>query len=575
MSAGSAATDQGRTPSTPSSPHMRLDATTSTSPTVTTVTSGSAGAATVAESTGDAQPYIAGDEVSPTFAAQAIFSVKDGSDLGGIRRPSRRRTGPLSASQREKAALIRKLGACIDCRRRRVACHPNHHNMTWEDAVRKYKSHSPTQEYSPLAGRPISPARGGRVSFGQSDAQDMEIDTTPTPTTPHRMAEQQHQSPPQSQLPQQRNVQHQPPHSRTLLQAQAKPHPIPLPPPISRRLSVGTEARLRTPLPSGPSGRSLEKLASAALPGIESLSGDLQNAAARIINSTNPSRTRYDAVQVMILVWSNDTDYEVRDAIDDLAELFEKKYNYSVDIKAIPVGAQSPYRWLLHTASQFINNRDSRDTLKIVYYVGHTYLDVELSTQTTTIRWSGIQQVLEDATSDTLMIMDAAFYPCSKMARREGVFELVAASAGEDPKRALGRVAFTRALIDELSTRLNQKFRGPLSAFSAAELHVRLMSNYPRIIEDRNPDKERLTSFPAPLHILITSDARLPSILLAPSRKPLPTSPEATTPGTQLNLTLRLVDGAVDKPGWIEWMRLLPEGVREVKCESPYRNAFR
>lgn len=405
---------------------MRLDRTSSTSPTVTTVTSGSAVAATAADSGGDPPPYIAGDEVSPTFAAQAIFSVKDGSDLGAIRRPSRRRTGPLSASQREKAALIRKLGACIDCRRRRVAvrifpgfmtvilcllssgtfftpikleqgepgrkrddagyrclhhmispekCHPNHHNMTWEDAVRKYKSHSPTQEYSPLAGRPISPARSARVSFGQSDAQDMEIDTTPTPTTPHRMAEQQHQ--PQQPQQQQQHTQHQPPHSRTPLQSQTKPHPIPLPPPIPRRLSVGNESRLRTPLPSGPSGRNLEKLASAALPGIESLSGDLQNAAARIINSTNPNRTRYDAVQVMILVWSNDADYEVRDAIDDLAELFEKKYNYTVDVKAIPVGAQSPYRWLLHTASQFINNRDARDTLKIVYYVGHTYLDAE------------------------------------------------------------------------------------------------------------------------------------------------------------------------------------------------------
>lgn len=79
----------------------------------------------------------------------------------------------------------------------------------------------------------------------------------------------------------------------------------------------------------------------------------------------------------MILVWSNDSEHEVVDAIDDLADLFEKKYNYTVDLKAIPVGAQSPYRWLLHTASQFINNRDSRDTLKIVYYVGHSYLDAE------------------------------------------------------------------------------------------------------------------------------------------------------------------------------------------------------
>lgn len=54
-------------------------------------------------------------------SSQSIFSVKDGSEISHSRRASRRRTGPLSAQQREKAALIRKLGACTDCRRRRVA----------------------------------------------------------------------------------------------------------------------------------------------------------------------------------------------------------------------------------------------------------------------------------------------------------------------------------------------------------------------------------------------------------------------------------------------------------------------
>lgn len=52
---------------------------------------------------------------------QSIFSIKDGSDVSNNRRTSRRRTGPLSQQSRERAALIRKLGACIDCRRRRVA----------------------------------------------------------------------------------------------------------------------------------------------------------------------------------------------------------------------------------------------------------------------------------------------------------------------------------------------------------------------------------------------------------------------------------------------------------------------
>ncbi len=59
---------------------------------------------------------------SPKFEkASEILSVKDGAEVYSSRRARLRRTGPLSAAQREKAALIRKLGACGDCRRRRVA----------------------------------------------------------------------------------------------------------------------------------------------------------------------------------------------------------------------------------------------------------------------------------------------------------------------------------------------------------------------------------------------------------------------------------------------------------------------
>ncbi|KAB5584754.1 hypothetical protein GE09DRAFT_1227 [Coniochaeta sp. 2T2.1] len=63
---------------------------------------------------------------------------QDTEDFDSSRRARRGRTGPLSAQQRERAALIRKLGSCFDCRRKRVACQPSHHGMTWEDAVRKF-----------------------------------------------------------------------------------------------------------------------------------------------------------------------------------------------------------------------------------------------------------------------------------------------------------------------------------------------------------------------------------------------------------------------------------------------------
>lgn len=68
------------------------------------------------------------DISTPSYSAEtspnlhhSIFSAKDGSDISHNRRASRRRTGPLSQLSRERAALIRKLGACPECRRRRVA----------------------------------------------------------------------------------------------------------------------------------------------------------------------------------------------------------------------------------------------------------------------------------------------------------------------------------------------------------------------------------------------------------------------------------------------------------------------
>ncbi|KAI0191350.1 hypothetical protein F4808DRAFT_465398 [Astrocystis sublimbata] len=77
---------------------------------------------------------------------QSIFSIKDGSEISNSRRATRKRAGPLLAATRQKAALIRKHGACPDCRRRRVACHPNHHNMSWGELDQKYRSSEQSQK---------------------------------------------------------------------------------------------------------------------------------------------------------------------------------------------------------------------------------------------------------------------------------------------------------------------------------------------------------------------------------------------------------------------------------------------
>lgn len=98
------------------SPPVRKDTTSSTS----TVTTNST-LATITTNETPGTPYSV--DASPTsYGAQGVFSARDGSNIASQqRRANRRRTGPLTAAQRERAHLIRKMGACNDCRKRRVA----------------------------------------------------------------------------------------------------------------------------------------------------------------------------------------------------------------------------------------------------------------------------------------------------------------------------------------------------------------------------------------------------------------------------------------------------------------------
>ncbi|RBQ69138.1 hypothetical protein FVER14953_09489 [Fusarium verticillioides] len=407
--------------------------------------------------------------------------------------------------------------------------------MTWEDVVTKFhRSHSPTiQDIAPslaAAGRPLSPAPAiANVQALFHDSQEMDIDSsTPGSNLPGR-------------------------------------------PPLS-------DTRIRTPLPSGPR---LEK--SLSLPGIESFKNDLQSNVGRMLST--PSRDRYSSVQVLFLFWQDDEEVPIiQTAVRELAEVFDKYYRYNFQVQAIPSssdGCKSSWRWLSRALNEFVEDRDERDMLKIVYYAGHTYLDgnremVLASSrnpeQASTIRWGGIQQTLEEACADTLIIMDAAYYPSSRMVRQQGVLELLAASVSEEHYYDLDRCAFTRALAEQLRVRAAR-----LSPLSAAELHANLFSQYAKMVQDKYPEKEVLTSFPSPLHMMMSGNSRLPSIFLSPVYQNSPTrgSFSSYENSPQLHLSIRLDDDNVDLESWNEWLRLMPEGIRDVKVEGPFRATFR
>lgn len=191
--------------------------------------------------------------------------------------------------------------------------------------------------------------------------------------------------------------------------------------------------------------------------------------------------------------------------------------------------------------------------------------------RTSLVRWNTVQQRLEHAVSDTFVIMDAAFYPCTPLARRHGVLEIIAASISEDHINSLGRFTFTRLLTEQL--RISAARMTPLSV---AELHSILFTSYPKIVRERQPENELIANYPAPFHAMTSANSRLPSIFIGPNQHRSPLRPGFVYENSpQLHLTIKVTDETpVDVESWNEWLRLMPEGIKDVKIEGPFRAAF-
>jgi hypothetical protein len=183
--------------------------------------------------------------------------------------------------------------------------------------------------------------------------------------------------------------------------------------------------------------------------------------------------------------------------------------------------------------------------------------------------------------------MDCAYYPSYSMARRkQGMLELVAASAGEDHVEMLGRGVFTRALANELKSRAAQGFR---EALTTAELHSRLLAVYSGKVKERNPNDRTVLRFPTPLIMQLSAANTLPSILLAPRRHqgqghqgqpqghgagPSSSSSSISGGSQHITITFRLADDAFNLDKWAEWLRNMPPGITEAQVNGPYRNTF-
>lgn len=190
------------------------------------------------------------------------------------------------------------------------------------------------------------------------------------------------------------------------------------------------------------------------------------------------------------------------------------------------------------------------------------------------IRWSTVQPLFEQAIADTLVIMDCRYYGIPVATRRRGTLEVLAAASFEEQASPLARCAFTQALSEKLRIQAAR-----VRPFSAAQLHAHLLAEYPRIVQDMNPEREFLSTFPAPLHIQHAGSQIVPSVLLAPLRGGRLNSNEGASPlpggeVREVRMTVRL-DQEPDADLWADWLRLMPDGIREVQIEGAFRSALR
>ena len=73
----------------------------------------------------------------------------------------------------------------------------------------------------------------------------------------------------------------------------------------------------------------------------------------------------------------------------------------------------------------------------------------------------------------------------------------------------------------------------------------------------------------------MAGNARLPSILLAPVMRNMPLAIESPQTGIQMSFTFKLCEDSVNLDTWADWLRMMPEGIKDVRVEGPYRNTLR
>ncbi|KAK0118519.1 hypothetical protein ONS95_007410 [Cadophora gregata] len=206
------------------------------------------------------------------------------------------------------------------------------------------------------------------------------------------------------------------------------------------------------------------------------------------------SITKYKSVNVLLLSWEDD-DLGVEGDVLELKKLFVSGYGFDAEHWKIP--SMKPDFKLSSKLLDFVTTHetpDPRDSLLIIYYAGHGYLNPQrqsvwscrswnpyefssnpVEVEPPSVEWHAHEAICSKAEMDVLFLYDccSAAGSASKLTKK-GIKEVIAASGFETWAPGELEHSFTRALIQVLGSLSRAR------PFTVASLHQRVLEKLQR-----------------------------------------------------------------------------------------------
>ncbi|KAH7364583.1 hypothetical protein BKA65DRAFT_491666 [Rhexocercosporidium sp. MPI-PUGE-AT-0058] len=264
-----------------------------------------------------------------------------------------------------------------------------------------------------------------------------------------------------------------------------------------------------------PSGYSIDRLNHHI--DLEDFGKSLQEAANAVFAGAGNRRSRYSNVSVILFSWEDeDPNLPVSLEIAALKHVFVNLYGYEAIEWQIP--NLNSHTALNLRILQFLAEGDCKN-LKIIYYAGHGKLSSRGQAVWTSygnchaerppmVKWSGIQNALEESESDVLILLDCCASGLSNTDEGNGVTELLAACAFNNTTKGVGPFSFTHVLISQLKNLVSRP------SFTIGYLYNLMFAQVQAL-----PVKSAEYRKP-PIHLVLTQDHRFPRSITLSCRKP-------------------------------------------------------